>query len=544
MSEPTGSGSDAACSFRRLDHFCDEFERAWKGGGRPRIEHYLAAARQPERAALLRELLVVELAYRRRGNETLVLQEYKRRFPDHSDVIQAVFASQLAGAEDASTRSFEIGPEPGPPALGRYGITAVLGKGGFGVVYRGYDKELRREVAIKVPHRHRVSQPQDVEAYLAEARVLASLDHPHIVPVFDVGRTPDGLCFIVSKFIEGCDLKQAQGTLSITQAVELLARVAEALHYAHRKGLVHRDVKPGNILLDPATKPYLTDFGLALREEDFGRGAEFAGTPVYMSPEQARGEGHRVDGRSDIFSIGVVFYELLTGRRPFRGETGQEVLEQITCVEPRPPRQIVDTLPRELEQICLKALAKRVTERYTTAQDLADDLRRFLQDRRHDVSGPIPGNLLQMIWHHLEPGLQDAFLLAYNKKLREGSQRISTRDLFQALTRVQDPSLQALFADLPHGSLPEPIPAGVPIARHVLDDGPPLADCVADSLNHFLHAGPLPRKVGPADLFVDIGKHGHGPSVARLREHGVTPEELERRVRKAGLSVLRPRPAS
>ena len=154
----------------------------------------------------------------------------------------------------------------------------------------------------------------------------------------------------------------------------MIATVAEALHYAHRQGLVHRDIKPGNILLDKSGKPFVADFGLALKEADFGKGATFAGTPAYMSPEQARGEGHRVDGRSDIFSVGVVFYELLVGRRPFKADTQKELLEQITTVEARPPRQVDDRIPKELERISLKALSKRASERYTTAKDLADDL--------------------------------------------------------------------------------------------------------------------------------------------------------------------------
>ncbi len=169
-----------------------------------------------------------------------------------------------------------------PRQIGRYRVISQLGKGGFGIVYLAEDDQLHRRVAIKVPHRERIRRPADAEAYLAEARIVAALEHPNIVPVYDAGSTDEFPCFIVSKYIEGSTLaeRMAQARFTVSEAVQLVATVAETLHHAHLRGLVHRNVKPANILLDSAGKPYVADFGLALKEENVGRGAALPARPL------------------------------------------------------------------------------------------------------------------------------------------------------------------------------------------------------------------------------------------------------------------------
>lgn len=275
------------------------------------------------------------------------------------------------------------GPNPDeavlPEWIGRYRVKSLLGSGGFGLVYRASDESLQRDVAIKVPHRELVTESEGAAPYLAEARTVAALDHPHIVPVYDVGSTDAFSCYVVSKFIDGMSLSDRllRGGISLEMALGWLIPLADALQYAHEMGVVHRDVKPGNILVDRQETPFFTDFGLALRDQDPNHVVWYAGTPPYMSPEQVRGEGHRIDGRSDLFSLGVVLYELLTGKYPFGDKRSSRVVHQISSQEPKPPRQLDDEIPEELNRICLKCLSKRINERYSSAAELRDDLQRF-----------------------------------------------------------------------------------------------------------------------------------------------------------------------
>ncbi|MBL8853078.1 MAG: SUMF1/EgtB/PvdO family nonheme iron enzyme [Planctomycetaceae bacterium] len=265
---------------------------------------------------------------------------------------------------------------------GRYRLDRVLGEGTFGCVFLGYDEELQRQVAIKVPAKERFERPSDAEAFLAEARIVARLDHPHIVPVYDMGRADDGSVYVVSRYVAGTTL---EGLLKNARpkhhdSVVLVATIATALHYAHEQRLIHRDVKPANILIEAATgTPFLADFGLAVREDDYLRHTDFAGSPSYMSPEQACGEGHRLEGRSDLFSLGAIFYELLTGKRPFSGSSMRHTLQQVIGEAPILPRVFDHSIPEELERICLKALSKRARDRYPTGAAFAEDLQEWLK---------------------------------------------------------------------------------------------------------------------------------------------------------------------
>jgi WD40 repeat protein len=408
----------------QVQELVEQFEEAWLRGDRPAIADHLPPDPRSRGAALL-ELVHTDLEYRLKAGETARVEEYGQAYPelaqDRTAVLELIVAEYhlrrrsqpdlgqeeyfarfsqyraelLAKWETPPFNSAKAHPAaamapaddrtgPVPPAgsrLGKYELLEVVGRGGFGVVYRARDSALGRTVAVKVPRWGNLVTSEDTDRFLREARSAAGLQHPSIVPLHEVGQS-GGLCYLVYAFVPGTTLadRLKAGGLNYRQAAELVAQTAEALDYAHHHGIIHRDLKPSNILLDEAGQPHVMDFGLAKRqtsESALTQEGDVLGTPAYMSPEQARGEASRVDARTDVYSLGVVLYELLTGEAPFRGMP-ERVLAQVLVDEPRPPRRLNDRLPRDLETICLHCLHKESRKRYASAGALARDLRRFL----------------------------------------------------------------------------------------------------------------------------------------------------------------------
>src|SRR5256714_1241440 len=267
--------------------------------------------------------------------------------------------------------------------LGDYELLEEVGRGGQGVVFRARQKSLNRTVALKVISLGQWASKAHLKRFRLEAEAAAKLEHPGIVPIHEVGER-DGSCYFSMKFIEGGQLDEVvrRAPMSIRQAAELIAKVARTVHYAHEHGILHRDIKPGNILLDQKGEPHLTDFGLARlieTESTVTRTMEVLGTPSYMAPEQAVGNNDVVSSETDVYGLGAVLYHLLTGQPPFAGGTTYETIRLLCDTEPRNPRALNPKIDRDLSTICLKCLEKDPRRRYTSALAQAEDLERWLK---------------------------------------------------------------------------------------------------------------------------------------------------------------------
>src|SRR5437870_4053339 len=267
---------------------------------------------------------------------------------------------------------------------GDYELLEEIGRGAQGIVYRARQKRLNRTVALKVIGLGQWATQAHLKRFRLEAEAAASLDHPCIVPIYEVGER-DGSCYFSMKFIEGGQLDEVakRQAMSLRDAAQLIAKLARTVHHAHEHGILHRDIKPGNILIDAKGEPHLTDFGLARlveTESTVTRTLEVLGTPSYMAPEQAAGNNSQLTSATDVYGLGAVFYQLLTGHPPFAGGTTYETVRMVLETQPRQPRLCNPKVDRDLETICLKCLEKEPAKRYASAEALAEDIERFLRN--------------------------------------------------------------------------------------------------------------------------------------------------------------------
>ncbi len=317
----------------------------------------------------------------------------------------SVLRTRSAGAATDPARHF---PEPKLPQIAGYEVLGMLGHGGMGVVYKAHHLKLNRDVALKMLLSGPYSRPQERARLMREAEAIARLQHPHIVQVHDVGEL-EGHPYFTMELLEGGTLARQlhKGPQSARASAQLVALLAAAVGFAHDHGIMHRDLKPANILLTADGTPKIADFGLARRldiSDDLTVTGTRLGTPSYMAPEQASGQTSAVGPRVDIYALGAILYEMLTGRPPFRAETAIETERQVISVEPARPSKVNASVPRDLENICLKCLNKDPQRRYSSAIELAEDLERFL-DGKPVLARPV-GMLERLVkWVRRRPGV-------------------------------------------------------------------------------------------------------------------------------------------
>lgn len=395
----------SASEVLRLEEICDRFEAAWKSGQRPRLEEFLPDQSEPARAEFLYELLQVELRFRRRADEQPTLDEYRPRFPQDAELLAEVFAAGLEMAQSMrSLDQVDNRPETGRyvsqgalstlaslptttprdlPEVPGHELLEVLGIGGNCIVYKARHLKLKQHlVAVKMLRPDRPVTPETLTRFRTDAEALARLKHPNIAQIHEVGEH-NGLPYFSMELAEGSLAQKLDLQPKPASTGELVEKLARAMHYAHERQILHRDLKPHNVLLTADGTPKITDFGLAkILDQDAGPtvSGQIFGTPQYMAPEQAAAKREQIGPATDVYALGVILYEMLTGRPPFHGNETAVILLQVLEETPIPPRRLVPKLHRDLETICLKCLEKEPRKRYRSALALAEDLHRFLNN--------------------------------------------------------------------------------------------------------------------------------------------------------------------
>jgi formylglycine-generating enzyme required for sulfatase activity len=388
---------DSLAADRLIDHICDQFEAAWSGEHVPNIESLLQGVPDAYRTRLIEELIGLDIELRRSHDLPLSAEDYQTRFPDVSLVkIQSLLKKtdefdqkqKTLGASTFDIAKKEEKSTTAKPTMfkkvhyfGDYELLERVARGGMGTVYRARQISLNRIVAVKMINSGQFATREQIQRFYSEAESAASLDHPHIVPVYEVGEY-NGEHFFSMAFNEGVSLEArlTEGPMQPMQAAELMQLVANAIQFAHDRGVIHRDIKPSNILLDPSTRPRVSDFGLAKRIADASSltaSGTVLGTPSFMPPEQAAGKMDAIGFASDVYSLGAVLYACLAGRPPFQAANHLETLKQVVDCEPVPLRQWNPSIPRDLETITHKCLDKSMARRYGSPCEMADDLQRF-----------------------------------------------------------------------------------------------------------------------------------------------------------------------
>ncbi len=386
-----------------IDSVCDRFEDAWKHGDTPGITRFLATTTVELRPRLLIELVRLDREYRVKAGQTVELQDYVSEFPGDQESLQEIadefLPVEATQAPSQGHRRVFIAND----RVGGFDLVKPIGDGGFGDVWLAHDPQLKRDVAVKIA-RSRSVRPVPNSLLAREAQAVARLSHPGIVHVLATGEE-DGVQYIAMDYIAGQNLQDwlKGNSLPPVGAARLCNQIASAIQHAHELGIVHRDLKPANVMMDRTGNPHVTDFGLAKqsdRESTIGQEGGIIGSIAYISPEMASGQGQQSDGRSDVYSLGVILYELLTGSPPFTGDVSQ-VLRQVVEAEPVPVRRQNPMVSRDLETICLKAIAKRPADRYASAGEFAADLDRYLAGRPV-VARPLslPTRLARWIYRH------------------------------------------------------------------------------------------------------------------------------------------------